>query len=493
MLSLRFLQRIFAPFVINLLLLMNIQAQSVSQRLFDTHDTYREASLAHRRFKQKDILPLIDSLRADARFEITQVGQSVEKRPIQLIRIGTGPRKVMLWSQMHGDEPTATMALFDIFNWLRRENDGFDSLRQQLLRETTLYFIPMLNPDGAERYQRRNALDVDLNRDALRLQSPESVILKTLQQTLKPDFGFNLHDQSTRYNVGHTPKQATISFLATAYDEARNINPVRERSMQLIVGMNRVLQSFIPGGVGRYSDEFEPRAFGDNIQKWGTTLILIESGGYPNDPEKQYIRKLNYVAILTALESISTDSYQSESRAEYEKIPENERYLFDLLIRNVQLNRNGKNVTVDVGINRNEVNLGNATTFAYRSSVEDIGDLSTFFGIEEIDGTGLTLVPGKVYPTPLRSPADLKKLNLDSLRGEGITTFRLKTVTKPTLLLSPAHLLQPTGPSPRPLHMGQVPTFLLRQGNKLRYVFINGFAAEPESGSNRLANGILEQ
>ena len=84
-----------------------------------------------------------------------------------------------------------------------------------------------------------------------------------------------------------------MSFLATAYNEAEDINPTRKRAIQVIVGMNEAVQEFIPNCVGRWSSEFEPRAFGDNIQKWGTTLILIESGGYKNDPEKQYIRKLN--------------------------------------------------------------------------------------------------------------------------------------------------------------------------------------------------------
>ena len=30
--------------------------------------------------------------------------------------MGTGPRRILLWSQMHGDEPTATLALLDILN-----------------------------------------------------------------------------------------------------------------------------------------------------------------------------------------------------------------------------------------------------------------------------------------------------------------------------------------------------------------------------------------
>ncbi len=76
----------------------------------------------------------------------------------------------------------------------------------------------MLNPDGADRFRRRNDLDIDINRDALRLQFPESKILRKIQLETKPKFAFNLHDQSTRYTAGNGYKVATISFLAPAYN-----------------------------------------------------------------------------------------------------------------------------------------------------------------------------------------------------------------------------------------------------------------------------------
>ncbi|MDZ7613027.1 MAG: hypothetical protein U5K51_04450 [Flavobacteriaceae bacterium] len=47
--------------------------------------------------------------------------------------------------------------------------------------------------------------------------------------------------------------------------------------MKVIVEIDKVVQQYAPGQTGRYDDEFEPRAFGDNIQKWGTSAILIES------------------------------------------------------------------------------------------------------------------------------------------------------------------------------------------------------------------------
>ncbi|MBC7570888.1 MAG: peptidase M14 [Spirosoma sp.] len=404
------------------------QAQELYRRLYDAHDTYKEKAFTHRRFKHQDIMPLLDSLNRQGPLSVSQVGESFEKRSIYQVKAGTGDKKVLLWSQMHGDEATATMALFDIFNFLKAHDDGFDSLRQIILTNVTLYAVPMLNPDGAQRFQRRTALEIDMNRDALRLQTPEGRLLKELQQTLKPLVGFSLHDQNPRYSVGKTGKQAVVSFLATAYDPARSINDVRKRSMELVVGMNRVLQQFVPGQIARYDDEFEPRAFGDNIQKWGTTLVLIESGGLVGDPEKMRIRQLNFVAILTALEAIATASHAQENIAEYQALPENSRDLFDLLVRNATIVRNGKRVKVDIGINHNEENADSARTFRYKSTIEEIGDLSTYYGLEEIDATDLTL----------------------------------------------------TNSTGRLIKLGQVPTFILKKGDSIKYNLVNGFQTESE-------------
>ncbi|MCB0617058.1 MAG: hypothetical protein KDC75_27265, partial [Phaeodactylibacter sp.] len=183
----------------------------------------------------------------------------------------------------------ATMALLDIFNFFSA-SDGFDDLRRRLLNELTLYFIPMLNPDGAEKFKRRNAIDIDLNRDALRLQCPEARLLKKVRDETQAQWGFNLHDQSRYYGAGYDNATASISFLAPAYNLNKDINEVRGNAMQLIALLNQSLQEFIPDKVARYDDEFEPRAFGDNIQKWGTSTILIESGGLADDPEKQELR-----------------------------------------------------------------------------------------------------------------------------------------------------------------------------------------------------------
>ncbi len=369
--------------------------------LFDSHPRYREEALCRRRFKHADILPLIELHASCGVWQVSTAGFSFEGREIKLLKAGRGAVKVLLWSQMHGDEPTATMALFDIFNFLEGRGDGFDSLRESVLNNMTLYVVPMLNPDGAERFQRVTAQMIDMNRDALALQTPEARILKGLVDTLKPDFGFNLHDQNPRYTAGRSPKLATISFLATSYDYELSVNATRLRSMQLIAYLNQVLQEFIPGQIGRFSDEHEPRAFGDNIQKWGTTLVLVESGGYKGDPERQFVRKLNFVSLLRAFEAISSGSYLAQTRDGYESIPFNSRCVYDLVIRGCTIKKGEQEYRVDIGIDREEVNDSSVDGgFGYHSTIQETGDLRTRYGIEELDGSGLTFEAGREVMEP---------------------------------------------------------------------------------------------
>lgn len=364
------------------------------KKLIDFHDSFKEKTLTHRRFKHKDIAGLI----AACGYKNDSEGRSFEGRDIRKITAGSGKKKILLWSQMHGDEATATMAIFDILNFLRSDEPEFATLRQTILSELELHFVPMLNPDGAERFQRRTAQGIDMNRDALALQCPESRILKSLVFDLQPEFSFNLHDQAVYYAVGDTPVQSTIAFLATAFDPDRQWNAVRTRSMQVICKMNEELQQIIPGRVARFSDEFEPRAFGDNIQQWGSSLILVESGAYPQDPEKQYIRALNFHIILEALHAIAMESYTGYHQEEYESIPVNHRTFLDLKITNLTVPHPQGEYTIDLGILRTEKNTRGAKNFTYDSVIEEMGDLSVYHGIEILDAKGGKLRPIGDFP-----------------------------------------------------------------------------------------------
>ncbi|MCS7020033.1 MAG: M14 family metallopeptidase [Cytophagales bacterium] len=450
------------------------------------YNTYREPYFTYRRFKHADLQPLIAALSPDKGFAVKQLGFSTEKRVIHHIQLGKGATQVMLWSQMHGDEATATMALFDIFRFFST-SDELDSYRKVILDNLSLHFVPMLNPDGAEVFKRRTALDIDMNRDALRLVNPESRLLKGLRDELNADFGFNLHDQHTRYTAYYTPKPATISFLAPAYNVAKEVNPVRERAMRLIAAMNEDLQGIIPGQVAKYNDEFEPRAFGDNMQKWGTSTILIESGGYPNDPEKMYVRQLNFIAILSALYAIAQKEYEQYTTEQYWAIPDNRTQLRHLLLRNVELNLNGASYRTDISYDVRERTKADNRSFYYESFIDDLGDLSTLYGYREIDCTHLQVSLGKVYPEEMYSLEQIRKLNFSQLIAEGYTALRYKGQDwqeKDVPADIPLNLLRGNHTQPDDtIGIERNPDLVLLEAGKVRYLIINGFVREVNAAS----------
>ncbi len=360
------------------------------QKIKSTYDKYKEARIKDRFFKHSDILTLIYELREKSMCEVEEIGKSVEQRTIYSIKIGTGNTVVLLWSQMHGNEPTATAAIFDILHFLTAidNNDGF---RKRILEELTLYFVPMLNPDGAERFKRENALGIDINRDALALSSPESKILKSIRNKTNADYGFNLHDQSPYYSAGDNNKPASISFLASSFNQAKDINEKRKSAMRTIVAMNRMLQTEIKDMVATYNDDFMPNAFGDNIAKWGTSVILIESGGYSiEDVEKQTIRRLNYLSILTALYSIATKQNMQIDYKEYFNIPTNRKdKFFDIILRNVKQKYNNYEYTTDIGIRQTTVYHEKEEEYINKHYIAQIGDLSFYYGYLDINANNL--------------------------------------------------------------------------------------------------------
>jgi len=392
---------------------------------------------------------------------------------------------------MHGNEPTATQAIFDILNFLNA--DEFAKEKAEILQQLTIHFLPMLNPDGAELFQRRNLLGVDINRDALRLQSPESKTLKRVRDSLNADFGFNLHDQSTYYNAARTDKPATISFLAPAYNFEKDINETRENAMKIIVFMNNIIQKYAQGQVGRYNDTFEPRAFGDNIQKWCTSTILIESGGYQEDIEKQEIRKLNYVSILSAIYTIAKETYKEISIAEYEKIPENDRKLFDLKIIGAKYELLGNTYTIDLGINQVEVDYPEHDAFWYSSRIWDQGDLSTYFGYTTLDASDLKIEHAKVYPKTFTTIDALKDVDFTNLLKKGYGYVSVSKVPY-THINSPfpVHIISTSYKVP-PLELepGKNPTFFLSNNGKIVYAVINGFLVNVNNAALTVPNSMI--
>lgn len=437
-----------------------------NQALYRDHPRYLDSTVTVRRFKHEEVMKAINALGTG--FRTTSLGRSVEGRAIRMVSYGQGPVNVLMWSQMHGDETTATRAILDVFRFLRAK-DSYDDLRELLRTHITWHFIPMLNPDGAARFTRRNQQGIDINRDAIRLQTPEGRILKRVRDSLRADWGFNLHDQGRGTSVNGKP--ASISLLAPPYDVGRTINESRGDAMQLTKFMFDQATGFLPGQIGIYPDDFEPRAFGDNLQKWGTRTVLIESGGLLNDFEKRELRRINFVLLITAVEAIANGAFEKTPVNAYNDIPHNsDSRLFELIVRNLSY----EGIVRDVAWDRREIDSEDFRRYAPRGLVADLGDLSTFAAYVEFDAAGYSVTPGKSYDPVIASYTEFEKLPLDKLMREGYTDFVVKGTFDRFGKASKVHVAEsPVRPADK-LTIGSNPSLLLWKNGKLEYLIING-------------------
>jgi hypothetical protein len=347
------------------------------ESLKSLYKTHKEKSLFGRYIHTKNIELLLEYL--PSIFKVDTIGKSVNDENIFSVTIGTGMKKVLMWSQMHGNESTTTKALFDIFNFLNDSN----ALSSTIINNCTLKIIPILNPDGALTYKRFNTNNIDLNRDAQDLSQPESIALRHCFDTFQPDFCFNLHGQRTIFSAGKTNNPATISFLSPAKDSSCSITKNRAIAMEIIGVMNVMIQKQILNQIGVYDDAFNIDCVGDTFQSLNVPTILFEAGHYKNDYSREKTREYIFQSLLTALQYIALNTIKGNNYRTYFNIPKNESNFFDIIIRNAVVSLENKEQYLDIGILYEERLVENSIEFI--PIIDKITDLSKYHGHKEIN------------------------------------------------------------------------------------------------------------
>ncbi len=369
------------------LFLMNAYSQD-AERFSSAWETSHITNIFPSDVRHGDLKKYLAQLSATG-VSVNEVGRSLRGREIFQIEWGKGPQKIFLWSQMHGDEPTATSALVDMFAYLQKNRET--EWGQKLSEALTIRAVPMLNPDGAELFQRRNAQGIDINRDALDLKTLEGSLLKRLRDSWNPSIGFNLHNQGSLTTAGPTSRQAAISLLVVLGDEAKTITPEHQRNQRIAAAIATALQKFIPGHIARYSDEWTPTAFGDNFSAWGTPTILIETGAL-NGKDEMFLVKMNFIAFLTALDSIATGSERLQDPAVYLNLPENRSGgLVDFVFRGANIVDPAdpmkilvSDITATIGRRR--------ASFAAPVTIRSISTFANVRGLVEYDASGYNVI-----------------------------------------------------------------------------------------------------
>lgn len=362
------------------------------------------ATLGGRYIHNQHIVPLLPD-------DAVIAGWSVQDREIYAVTVGTGSQRIMIWSQMHGNESTTTKAVMDFLHFIQSEHP----VAQRYCANFTFLIIPILNPDGAFAYTRENANGVDLNRDFLNRSQPESRLLWKLFESFAPDFCFNMHDQRTIYGAGDSGKPATVSFLAPAFNADRDWDAARHASAAIIANMNGVLQAVIPGQIGRYDDTFNINCVGDAFQNQGVPTVLFEAGHFPGDYEREQTRKCIFIALLAGLQSIIEKEPSEEKITDYLNIPQNVVNFYDFVYKNVSINYENIKIFTNFAAQYREVLLNGKISFE-AFIVEDHLNAQVF-GHREFDAMGGQFSSGSANSPAIGMPANFTLGNVVFTNG----------------------------------------------------------------------------
>ncbi|MEU6037802.1 MULTISPECIES: M14 family zinc carboxypeptidase [Actinomadura] len=114
-----------------------------------TGDTGTSAWTSHAELGKE--LQRLESQRSGV-LDVTRIGTSNRGRDIWAARTGTGPKVVLVTSEIHGNEKTGTEAVLSLLRTATADTPAARRLRSQV----TLVAVPKMNPDAAELDRRGN-------------------------------------------------------------------------------------------------------------------------------------------------------------------------------------------------------------------------------------------------------------------------------------------------------------------------------------------------
>jgi len=207
---------------------------------------------------------------------------------------------------------------------------------------------------------------------------------------------------------------------------------------------------------------------------------------------------LNYISLIAAIHSIANGTYKTVDISKYEKIPKNERRLFDLKIKNLTYTYLGVEYTFDLGIKHSEIDNPGHTDFYSVGKISDIGDLSTYYGFKTINAEGLTFKPAEIYPDTLSDKDELKNIDFEKLLKQGYTSIAIKEYDKnfTDFQMNVKRVKKIDNEkldiSKPPINLNDNATFVLKKGEKPFFAIINGFVYDLQNNKNEIKNGIVE-
>lgn len=279
-------------------------------------------------------------------FTLDEYGKSEQGRSFYAAKVGTGPVKVWIQAQIHGDEKLTTRAVLDLLKTFG-SSGGKDI--KAMLNNLTIYAVPMYNPDGSimntrttmlydngepKRNDSGKPLTVDLNRDwaAAGFKAKESLAFYKYWADVKPDYAVDLHHQGfkTVYGTNESTSMSLGVSLAPDGPTLPNVKDYNDvtRQMQVYVydalkqyGYTHIDRYQVGDGDKRYEIDIKggvvsAMMLGLNYNNLNPThhsnpAIFFETKGNTREgglgqKSNGYLTKQNYLGLKALLEGISS-------------------------------------------------------------------------------------------------------------------------------------------------------------------------------------------
>ena len=232
---------------------------------------------------------------------------AVSRKPLLLVRVtgalpGESPAnspRVLVICRQHGDEPVSTEAAL---RWLSRCAALSPLELRRTLGPTTVYIIPMANPDGADKLSRFTGTSGDMNRDWGVFALPETRAIYAAYREIKPAAVIDMHSWDlTDPFQANSVEAASVSYVSTPQPiivsnsiQGGIIKAVRSATRQTVSALS-------------YSPEADPRLCHRYFAALGTPSVLVETAAGPSDSHDEMESRVQYdlAALNGAIQSVS--------------------------------------------------------------------------------------------------------------------------------------------------------------------------------------------
>jgi len=270
--------------------------------------------------------------RSRGAMELEVIGKSNEGRDLYLARVGTGPKKVMIVTQQHGDEVHGTEAALHFLNSI------IGSKYADLREEVTVLVLPKINPDGSDRIQRQNhdpgcvdpfcleGVGYDMNRfhdPAMPLDEnpvPEAVAMREAHARYQPDVVLDYHNQFSY--VSDDGDMITMSLM---WPLNENVDPQvvddSKRATAIIAG---AVSDYAHAEVTKFPGGTAPAIGRNAYGLLGSATVLIEQRGQEEMGQKGigYLVKQAYVSMFSVVQALADGTFDEVDPAEADALPE---------------------------------------------------------------------------------------------------------------------------------------------------------------------------